>query len=148
MKMQNSFNALDDYLLRNSNKGDGGFLLKSHDKFSSQGISPIKAGIGGTTMKNHDELVIPTHQKGRNKPGALSEFLDESAFGDLNGKLPDHLSDEDMKTAAPLIPIFGEEIVKMLYSYDWHVREHGLQKIEEELTLGANSKILGSQDQN
>ena len=53
-----------------------------------------------------------------------------------------------MKTAAPLIPIFGEEIVKMLYSYDWHVREHGLQKIEEELTLGANSKILGSQDQN
>jgi hypothetical protein len=36
------------------------------------------------------------------------------------------LSDEDMKTAAPLIPIFGEEIVKMLYSYDWHVREHGL----------------------
>jgi hypothetical protein len=43
------------------NKGDGGFLLKSHDKFSSQGISPIKAGIGGTTMKNHDELVIPTH---------------------------------------------------------------------------------------
>lgn len=54
--MQNSFNALDDYLLRNSNKGDGGFLLKSHDKFSSPGMSPIK-GVN----RNHDEMVIPTH---------------------------------------------------------------------------------------
>ena len=53
-----------------------------------------------------------------------------------------------MKTAAPLIPIFGENLVKMLYSYDWHVREQGLQKIEEELTKGSNSKILGSQDPN
>jgi hypothetical protein len=53
-----------------------------------------------------------------------------------------------MKTAAPLIPIFGDEIVKMLYSYDWHVREQGLQKIEEELALGSNSKALGSQDPN
>ena len=75
LKMQNSFNALDDYLLRNSNKGDAGFLLKSHDKFSSPGMSPIK----GVNNRNHDDMVIPTHQNGRKK-GAPSEFFDESAF--------------------------------------------------------------------
>jgi hypothetical protein len=49
-----------------------------------------------------------------------------------------------LKVAGPLIPIFSEELVKMLFSPDWHIRELGLQKIEEELLLGSNSKVLGS----
>ncbi len=36
----------------------------------------------------------------------------------------------------------------MLYSYDWHVREQGLQKIEEELAFGPSSKVLGTQEPN
>lgn len=51
-----------------------------------------------------------------------------------------------MKFAAPLIPVFGEEYLKMLHAQDWHLRELALAKIEEEITLGKRSIKLGTLD--
>ena len=53
--------------------------------------------------------------------------MDEnSAFSDPYGKIPQTVKEEDMKIAAPLLPIFGDELTKMLFSHDWHIRENGL----------------------
>lgn len=58
--------------------------------------------------------------------------------------MPDQLSEEDMKFASPLIPIFGEDLLRMLHANDWHMREYSINKIEEEISLGNSTKILGS----
>jgi len=34
----------------------------------------------------------------------------------------------------------------MLHASDWHLREQALMKIEEEISLGSRSKVLGNQD--
>ena len=39
------------------------------------------------------------------------------------------LSEEDMKLAAPLIPVFGYDVMKKVLSSDWHLREDGLKLI-------------------
>ena len=31
-----------------------------------------------------------------------------------------------MKFAGPLIPVFGENLLKMLHASDWHLREQAL----------------------
>lgn len=36
-----------------------------------------------------------------------------------------------MKYAEPLIPIFGESVVKKMFSRPWQAREEGLKECEE-----------------
>lgn len=36
-----------------------------------------------------------------------------------------------MKYAEPLIPVFGEDIVKKMFSKPWTVREEGLKECED-----------------
>jgi len=43
------------------------------------------------------------------------------------------LSEEDLKKAEPLIPVFGMELMKKLFSSDWHLREQALQEITDEV---------------
>jgi len=71
------------------------------------------------------------------------EFVgDDHKFEDPN-RVPDKLTDEDMKFASPLIQILSENLVKMIFSTDWHTRELSLNKIEEEVSLGKASQIIG-----
>lgn len=42
---------------------------------------------------------------------------------DQNENLDNEISEEDMKKADPLIPVFGIELVKMIFANDWHIRE-------------------------
>jgi hypothetical protein len=51
----------------------------------------------------------------------------------------EELSEEEMKAAEPLIPVFGMELVKKLFASDWHQRESAVQRIGEELVLGTKS---------
>ena len=71
------------------------------------------------------------------------EFVgDDHKFEDAN-RVPDKLTDEDMKFASPLIQVLSENLVKMIFSTDWHTRELSLNKIEEEVSLGKASQIIG-----
>lgn len=71
------------------------------------------------------------------------EFVgDDHKFEDAN-RVPDKLTDEDMKFASPLIQVLSENLVKMIFSTDWHTRELSLNKIEEEVSLGKTSQIIG-----
>ena len=71
-----------------------------------------------THPKNFDDLVIPTHTAGRKQ--TIPEFEDETGKG---MKIPDKLSEEEMKFASPLIPILSEPLIMMLFAPDWHARE-------------------------
>jgi len=51
-----------------------------------------------------------------------------------------------MKYAGSLMDVFGDELLRMLYASDGHLREQAITKIEEEISLGAKSQVLGSQD--
>jgi hypothetical protein len=45
-----------------------------------------------------------------------------------------------MKYAEPLIPIFGEEMVKKMYSKrNWNIRDEGLKMCEEFVRLNLNA---------
>ena len=46
------------------------------------------------------------------------------------GKVED-ISPENMKNAEGLIPIFGEDVVKKMFSRPWVTREEGLKECEE-----------------
>ena len=71
------------------------------------------------------------------------EFVgDDHKFEDAN-RVPDKLTDEDMKFASPLIQVLSEKLVKMIFYTDWHTRELSLNKIEEEVSLGKTSQIIG-----
>ena len=57
------------------------------------------------------------------------------------------LTDEEMKSAEPLIPVFGMELVKKLFASDWHQRENAVNRISEELVLGTKSLVCGDIEQ-
>ena len=44
----------------------------------------------------------------------------------LDSARVDELSEEEMKMAEPLIPVFGMDLVKMLFATDWHFREQAI----------------------
>ena len=46
--------------------------------------------------------------------------------------------------AEPLIPVFGMELMKMLFSTNWHLRAKAVEETERELKLGTKSKLLGN----
>ncbi len=39
------------------------------------------------------------------------------------------LTEDDLKRAGPLIPVFGMDLVKLIFQNDWHLRERGLLEI-------------------
>mmetsp|Transcript_19684 Transcript_19684/g.14423 ORF Transcript_19684/g.14423 Transcript_19684/m.14423 type:complete len:91 (-) Transcript_19684:176-448(-) len=45
-----------------------------------------------------------------------------------------------MKYAEPLIPVFGEEVVKKMFSRPWGVREEGLKECEEVIKRNGNDQ--------
>ena len=43
----------------------------------------------------------------------------------------EEISPENMKYAEPLLPYFGEEVVKKIFSRPWAVREEGMKEAED-----------------
>lgn len=43
----------------------------------------------------------------------------------------DEISPENMKYAESLLPVFGEEIVKKMFSKPWAIRDEGLKECED-----------------
>ncbi|CDW76992.1 UNKNOWN [Stylonychia lemnae] len=106
------------------------------------------SGMGGEVV-NVDEMVIPTHT-GKSGHFSIPEY-DESSKQNTEEDLPvgksEDLTEDDMKSAAPLIPVFGMEIIKKIYSADWHLREKAIQEVIEEVTKGTKSQICGHIEQ-
>jgi hypothetical protein len=79
---------------------------------------------------NYDEQVIPTLNKQHNKNSA-EEGGDPGTEGE-EGKV-EEISPGNMKYAEALIPVFGEDVVKKMFSRPWAVREEGLKECEEHI---------------
>lgn len=98
---------------------------------------------------NHDELVIPTLLK--NKGEKSLEDYGPDAFPPTDvkvnadgGSLHDEIAPENMKYAEPMIPIFGEEMVKKMYSKrNWNVRDEGLKLCEDFIKEHLNNSNPG-----
>lgn len=55
----------------------------------------------------------------------------------------EELTDDKLILAEPFIPIFGTEIMKKIFSKDWHCREAGFKEVIREAALGRGSTLLG-----
>lgn len=98
---------------------------------------------------NHDELVIPTLLKNKGEK-SLEDYGPDAfpptdvKFNAENGSLQDEIAPENMKYAEPLIPIFGEEMVKRMYSKrNWNVRDEGLKLCEDFIKERLNNSNPG-----
>jgi hypothetical protein len=91
---------------------------------------------------SHDDTVIPTLLKG---PGEKKKNLYEGedfgpdAFPEGKSTLGEDIAPENMKYAEPLMPIFGEEMVRKMYSKSWPTRDEGLKQCEDFLKENLNS---------
>lgn len=85
---------------------------------------------------NHDDQVIPTMSKAGGQPRLGSPDADGNA-GNAEGQ-PEEISPENMKYAEVLIPYFGEETVKKMFSKPWAAREEGLKECEEIVRKNGN----------
>ena len=68
--------------------------------------------------------MIPTLSKNPQAKG------NTEAGGDEDHKV-EEISPENMKYAESLLPVFGEETVKKMFSRPWALREEGLRECEE-----------------
>ena len=83
---------------------------------------------------SHDEQVIPTLLKGtggQKQNIYEGEDFGPDAFPDGKHGLGDDIAPENMKYAEPLIPIFGDEMVKKIFSKSWPTRDEGLKLCED-----------------
>ena len=82
---------------------------------------------------SYDDQVIPTLSKG---PKRDVDGKGEGADGD-EVKV-DEISPENMKYAESLLPIFGEEVVKKMFSKPWAIRDEGLKECEDHVKKNGN----------
>jgi hypothetical protein len=87
----------------------------------------------------YDEQVIPTLSKAGG-PGKRNEGGDGGGADGLDGQdgKIEEISPENMKYAESLIPVFGEEIVKKMFSRPWAVRDEGLKECEDHVKKNGN----------
>ena len=88
-------------------------------------------------MDNVDDQIIPALGKnaGKNQPAAYApgeEFNEE----ELKDGEPIHPS--QFANAQPLIDIFGEPVVRKIFSRTWALREEGISEIESQVLNGRN----------
>ena len=92
-------------------------------------------------------MVIPTHT-GKSGNFVIPEY-DESSKQNTEEDLPigksEELTEDDMKSAAPLIPVFGMEIIKKIYSADWHLREKAIKKLLKKSPKVQNPRFVVTQ---
>ncbi len=67
---------------------------------------------------------------------APGEEFDEDE--ELNGE---PITPAMMAIAAPLIELFGEPVIRKIFSRTWNLREQGLAEIEEEILRGYKSDV-------
>eukprot|EP00347_Sterkiella_histriomuscorum_P018511 403345233 len=113
------------------------------------------SGMGGQVL-NVDDMVIPTHKGGNggfnipeydpNEPNQYDNANNDDGEDQMNAK-PEDLSEEEMKLAEPLIPVFGMELVKAIFASDWHKREQAINQIVTEISQGTKSQICGHIEQ-
>ena len=89
-----------------------------------------------------DDQVIPTMMNNKEMQEELKRLEDEELPRRYNLEAMD-LDPETMALAQPMIPVFGMDIMKKLFSADWHLREEAIRDVEREVKLGSKSALCG-----
>ena len=79
---------------------------------------------------NVDDMVIPAITGG-GAGNQMTEYPDDDPRN--QGMAAEELSGDNRKAAQPLIDMFGEDVVKKLFSRTWQLKEEGLGEIEDEV---------------
>jgi len=117
-------------------------MPRKKKELNEEDIFGKKDPVGGV---GNDEEVLPAV---RNKQGGNPDPEEEDPYQRTADDLePESLSPEMQKVADPIIPIFGSDIVQRAFSKNWNLREDGLRRAEEEVTMGSSSRLLGSHDE-
>ena len=79
-----------------------------------------------------DDQVLPALKAnaGANNP---PEYAPGEEFTDDDAKNGEPISADKKGAAQPLINVFGEQLVRMLFSRTWGLREKGIDQIEDEV---------------
>jgi len=94
-------------------------------------------------VNDFDDQEIPMIMNNKEMQEELKRLADEEQPKRYNLDSMD-LDEETMALAQPMISVFGLDIMKKLFSADWHLREEALRDIEREVKLGSNSALCGS----
>lgn len=87
----------------------------------------------------YDEQVIPTLTGRPAKKDGQAEGNHGGGGDQEEGKV-EEISPENMKYAEQLIPVFGEDIVKKMFSRPWAIREEGLKECEDIVKKNGNDQ--------
>ena len=89
---------------------------------------------------NVDDQVLPALKPnaGKNQPDMYAPGEEFNEDEEINGE---PIAPAMMAIAAPLIDVFGEPVIRKIFSRTWNLREQGLSEIEEEIMRGYKSNL-------
>ena len=123
------------------------FVLKDEDerkRIEAMNREYLEAGMlkKPTPVKkvDFDDQAIPTIMNNREKDEEYKFLEDEENSKRYNLEAQD-LDKETMELAKPIIDVFGLDIIKKLFSLDWHLREEAIRDVEREVKLGTKSAL-------
>jgi hypothetical protein len=115
--------------------------LRRLEEMYNQSIKPKIAGVKPLTQPtDFDEEAIPIIMNNKEMQEELKRLQDEEKPKRYNLEAVD-LDEETLAMAQPMIGVFGMDIMKKLFSADWHLREEALRDIEREVKLGSKSAL-------
>lgn len=123
------------------------FVIKDEDEFrrvAEMNRQYFEEGMGKmkTPVKkvDFDEQAIPAIMNDKEKEEELKYLEDLENSRRYNLEAQD-LDPETMEMAQPMINVFGLDIMKKLFSADWHLREEAIKDVEREVKLGSKSAL-------
>jgi len=63
----------------------------------------------------------------------MSEYAPGEEFNEEEAKHGEPISADKRSIAQPLIDVFGEPLIRMIFSRTWGLRERGIEQIEDEI---------------
>lgn len=107
-------------------KGPGKGIQFPSDEGIYEEEKKMAIPLGPSIPEDIDEQVIPAaRNKGIPQDGGII------GGGDNRPTEVEDIVGEDVKLASPLIPVFGEDAIKKLFSKNWANRENGLIEVEQ-----------------
>ena len=68
----------------------------------------------------------------------MTEYAPGEEYDEEEIKNGEKISPAMMQTAQPLIEMFGEPVIRKIFSRTWTLREEGISEIEEQIISGRN----------
>lgn len=96
----------------------------------------------GKSQKDIEAMNVPFIMNNQEVDEEIKRFEDQDEPSRYNLDAMD-LDAETLALAQPMMKAFGMDIMKKLFSIDWHLREEALRDIEREIKLGSKSALCG-----